>query len=160
MMGVHFITVGKRKEKFCIAACEEYIKRLGAYCKWTESQIPEEKLGQNPSQGEIDKALEKEAKKIVDKIPDNSLVVVLCVEGKQMSSPDLAQLIKGAKDGETRHLVFIVGGSFGLAESVKDRATVKLSMSLMTFPHHIAQVMLLEQVYRGFKILEGSSYHK
>lgn len=160
MLSLQLITVGKLKEKFYIQAREEYVKRLGGYCKLTETVISEEKLPQNPSEGDVSRALDKEAQRILEKIPASATVVVLCVEGKLWDSPQLGQLIEQHKQGETRHLVFVVGGSFGLAEQVKAQGKVKLSMSPMTFPHHLAQVMLLEQIYRGFKINEGSSYHK
>lgn len=160
MLSVHFITVGKVKEKFYLQACEEYFKRLGGYCKLTRTTISEEKLSQNPSQGEVDKALEKEGKEILAKIPDNATVVVMCVEGKPLSSPDLSKFMEQSKQSGKKHLVFVVGGSYGLADMVKAQGQLKLSMSPMTFPHHLAQVMLLEQIYRGFKIEEGSSYHK
>lgn len=160
MLRVHFITVGKLKEKFYQEAREEYIKRLKGYCKWTHHQIGEEKLPSSPSQSEIDKALAKEAKEILGKIPEKSLVVVLCVEGKAMPSEKMAELITQSQLGAEKQVVFVVGGSYGLADSVKAVGSVKLSMSPMTFPHHLAQIMLLEQIYRGFKIQEGSSYHK
>ncbi len=160
MQSIHFITVGKLKEKFYKEAREEYVKRLGAYCKLTETVIAEEKLSQNPSTGEITRALEKEGDKILEKIPSSAKVVVLCVEGKLLDSPELSSLLSEEKQGEARHLVFLIGGSYGIAEKVKQRGNVKLSMSKMTFPHHLAQIMLLEQIYRGFKILEGSPDHK
>ncbi len=160
MYSVHLITVGKLKEKFYLSAKEEYVKRLGGYCKLTVVELPEEKLPQQPSQGEIKGALDKEAKKILEKIPSTAKIVALCVEGKLLDSPQLSQVLETAQQGESKHLVFLIGGSFGLAEQVKARADVKLSLSPMTFPHHLAQIILLEQIYRGFKILEGSAYHK
>ncbi len=160
MQSVHIVTVGKLKEKFYIQACEEYVKRLGAYCKLSQTVIGEEKLSGNPSDMEIEKALDREAEKILGKIPENATIVAMCVEGKGYSSPQLAEWIAHCQHSEQRHLVFVIGGSFGLSQRVKERAKVKLSMSEMTFPHHLAQVMLLEQVYRGFKILEGGAYHK
>ncbi len=160
MIRTHIITVGKLKEKFYKEAVAEYEKRLGGYCKLTKIVVAEEKLPQNPSQTEVDKALSKEAKEIFGKIPENALVVVLCVEGKGMSSPSLAKWMGDGIHTQGKPLVFVVGGSYGLSDLVKQRGNLRLSMSDMTFPHHLAQVMLLEQVYRGFKILEGSSYHK
>ena len=102
----------------------------------------------------------REAAAIRGKIPPNSSLVALCVEGKPHSSEELARLVRTWQDGAARHLVFVIGGSFGLAESLKKEAKVRLSMSPMTFPHHLARVMVLEQIYRAFKINEGSSYHK
>ncbi|MFI3254316.1 MAG: 23S rRNA (pseudouridine(1915)-N(3))-methyltransferase RlmH [Eubacteriales bacterium] len=160
MQSIHFITVGKLKETFYKEARAEYVKRLGAYCKLTETVISEEKLPMNPTEGEIARCLEKEGEKILEKIPSSAKVVVLCVEGKLLDSPEISSLLTGEKQGEARHLVFIIGGSYGIGEKVKQRGNIGLSMSKMTFPHHLAQIMLLEQIYRGFKIEEGSSYHK
>jgi 23S rRNA (pseudouridine1915-N3)-methyltransferase len=152
--------VGKLKEKFYREAVEEYTKRLSAYCKLELVELPEVKLPQSPSQGEIDAALAKEGDAIRAKIPQNSSVVALCVEGKPRSSEELAGLIRTWEHTAAKHLVFVIGGSYGLHPSVKAGAWLKLSMSPMTFPHHLARVMVLEQIYRAFKINEGSSYHK
>lgn len=160
MLSVHLIVVGKMKEKFYIDAADEYRKRLGGYCKFTLTQIPEEKLSQTPSEKEITNALEKEGGQILAKVPENSYFIPLCVEGKPLASDQLAREIDKVAQGSHRHLVFVIGGSFGLSPTVKSRANLRLSMSPMTFPHHLARVMLLEQIYRGFKILEGSPYHK
>ena len=159
MLSVYVICVGKLKEKFYKDACAEYVKRLSAYCKLTVVEIPEAKLSKNPSLGEITAALDKEGDAIRTKIPPNSRVVALCVEGRMRSSEELAHMIP-AQGGRDKHLVFLIGGSCGLHPSIKAEAGVQLSMSPMTFPHHLARVMLLEQIYRSFKIEEGSSYHK
>ena len=160
MMSVYLICVGKLKEKFYLQASEEYLKRLGGYCKMTLLELPEEKLPQNPSQAQIDAALEKEAANIRAKMPANATLITLCVEGKPHSSEELAALVHKFEQSAARHLVFVIGGSFGMAQSLKKEAAVRLSMSPMTFPHHLARVMVLEQIYRAFKINEGSSYHK
>ena len=160
MMNVTLICVGKMKEKFYIEAAAEYVKRLGAYCKLNVVELPEQKLPQNPTQGEIDAALAKEAEAIRAKIPQNSSIVALCIEGKLHSSEELAEVMERWEHSAAKHLVFLIGGSFGMHPSIKKEAWVKLSMSPMTFPHHLARVMLLEQVYRAFKINEGSPYHK
>ena len=159
MLSVYVICVGKLKEKFYKEACAEYVKRLSAYCKLTVVEIPEAKLSKNPSLGEITAALDKEGDAIRTKIPPNSRVVALCVEGRMRSSEELAHMIP-AQGGRDKHLVFLIGGSCGLHPSIKAEAGVQLSMSPMTFPHHLARVMLLEQIYRSFKIEEGASYHK
>ena len=160
MVSVYLICVGKLKEKFYLEACSEYYKRLNGYCKLTLVELPEEKLPQNPSQGQIDAALEKEAAAIRSKIPANSSIIAMCVEGKTRSSEELAKMMAdGASRGES-HLVFLIGGSFGLHPSIKAQAAYRLSMSPMTFPHHLARVMLLEQIYRGYQINAGSRYHK
>lgn len=160
MLSVHLICVGKLKEKFYLGACEEYLKRLSAYCKLTLVELPEEKLPQNPSRAQIDAALEKEGAAIRAKIPANSSLIALCVEGKTKSSEELAGLVRTFEQSAAKHLVFVIGGSYGMHPSVKAEAWVRLSMSPMTFPHHLARVMVLEQIYRAFKINEGSSYHK
>ena len=160
MLSVHIICVGKMKEKFYIGAADEYIKRLSAYCKLAVTELPEEKLPQNPSQSLIDAALAKEGQAIRAKIPSGSELVALCVEGKPYSSEQLARLVQGCELNSAKHLVFLIGGSFGLDPALKQGCRVRLSMSPMTFPHHLARVMLLEQIYRAFKINEGSAYHK
>ena len=160
MVNVTLICVGKMKEKFYIEAAAEYVKRLGAYCKLNVVELPEQKLPQNPTQGEIDAALAKEAEAIRAKMPPSSSLVAMCVEGKMRSSEELAKLVSDWAHSSAKHLVFLIGGSYGLHPSIKAEAWVKLSMSPMTFPHHLARVMLLEQVYRAFKIQEGSGYHK
>ena len=160
MLSVHLICVGKMKEKFYIGACEEYLKRLSAYCKLTVTELPEEKLPQNPSQAQIDAALAREGQAIRSRLPASASIIALCVEGQPQSSEQLAGLMRQWEQHSAKHLVFLIGGSFGLDPSLKKEAWVRLSMSPMTFPHHLARVMLLEQVYRAFKINEGSAYHK
>ena len=160
MLSIHIICVGKMKEPFYIGAAEEYRKRLSAYCKLTITELPEEKLPQSPSQAQIDAALAREGQAIRAKLPANSSLIALCVEGKPHSSEDLAQLVNRWEQTSAKHLVFLIGGSYGLDPTLKKEAWVRLSMSPMTFPHHLARVMLLEQVYRAFKINEGSAYHK
>ena len=160
MVDVTLICVGKMKEKFYIEAAAEYVKRLAGYCKLNIVELPEQKLSQNPSQGEIDAALAKEAEAIRAKIPPSSSIIAMCIEGKMRSSEELAKLVGDWELSSAKHLVFLIGGSFGMHPSIKQEAWVKLSMSPMTFPHHLARVMLLEQIYRAFKIREGSGYHK
>ncbi len=160
MLSVYLICVGKLKEKFYKDACAEYIKRLSPYCKLTLMELPEVKLPQKPSLGEISAALEKEGEAIRAKIPPSSRVVALCVEGRMRSSEELPQMFPVPGRSRDKHMVFVVGGSYGLHPSIKAEANVQLSMSPMTFPHHLARVMLLEQIYRAFKISEGAPYHK
>jgi len=123
-------------------------------------EMPEEKLPQDPSQAQIDAALEKESQAIRAKLPPSTSLVCLCVEGRLRSSEELSALVGTWEHSSAKHLAFVIGGSYGLAERLKGESWVKLSMSPMTFPHHLARVMLLEQLYRAFKIREGSSYHK
>ena len=160
MLSIHLICVGKLKEKFYREAVEEYTKRLSAYCKLNLVELPEVKLPQNPSQGEIQAALDKEGAAIRAKIPQNASVIAMCVEGKTRSSEELAALVRTWEQNAAKHLVFVIGGSYGLHPSIKEEAWVRLSMSPMTFPHHLARVMLLEQIYRAYQILSGSKYHK
>ena len=159
MLSVYLICVGKLKEKFYQDACAEYGKRLSPYCKLTVVEIPEVKLSKKPTLGEITTALSKEGDAIRAKLPPSSRVVALCVEGRMRSSEELAHMLPAAGSRD-KHLVFLIGGSHGLHPSVKAEAQVQLSMSPMTFPHHLARVLLLEQLYRAFKINEGSAYHK
>ena len=160
MLDVHILCVGKLKEKFYTEAAAEYVKRLGGYCRLTLTELPEERLPKSPSRAQINAALEKEAAAVRAKLPPNSSLVALCVEGKLCSSEELAKLVSDWSLSSAKHLVFLIGSSYGLHPSLKAQAWVKLSMSPMTFPHHLARVMLLEQVYRAFKINEGSDYHK
>ena len=157
---IHIICVGKLKEKFYIDGAAEYIKRLGAYCRFQLTELPEERLPQNPSRAQIDAALEKEARSVEEKLPRGGAVIALCVEGELLSSEQLARRLDQWTAGGTNTLVFLIGSSYGMAPSLKARARLRLSMSPMTFPHHLARVMLLEQIYRCFKIGEGSGYHK
>ncbi|MCU6703278.1 Ribosomal RNA large subunit methyltransferase H [uncultured Clostridium sp.] len=160
MLSIYLVCVGRLKERFYQDACAEYLKRLSPYCKLTLLELPEERLPQTPSQGQIDAALEKEGQAIRSKLPPNTSLVCLCVEGRLRSSEELASLVQTWEHNSAKHLAFVIGGSFGLAESLKAEAWVRLSMSPMTFPHHLARVMVLEQLYRAFKINEGSNYHK
>ena len=160
MLSVKLICVGKMKEKFYLDAFAEYQKRLQGYCRLELGEPPEQRLGENPSEREIASALEREAQEILKAVPPDAYLVALCVEGKQMPSEGMAELIAARENSGRPKLCFAIGGSYGLAPSVKNRADRRLSMSQMTFPHHLARVMLIEQLYRGFKIREGSHYHK
>lgn len=160
MLAVKFICVGRMREKFYIDAFSEYTKRLQSMCKFEIMEPAEQRLSENPSDKEIKSALEREAQDILKAIPNDAYVVAMCVEGKQMPSEGMGELIAARENSGKPKLCFVIGGSFGLADSVKARADMKLSMSKMTFPHHLARVMLVEQLYRGFKINEGSRYHK
>lgn len=159
MIKCRIIAMGSLKEKFFKDACGEYIKRLSRFCDLDICEIEPQKLPEKPSLGEIENALNKEAELINKKIPQNSLVISLCVEGKQMSSEKLAEKIKEVS-AVGRGLCFIIGSSHGLADEVKKNSDLKLSLSEMTFPHKLFRVMLLEQIYRGFMINSGSEYHK
>ncbi len=160
MQKVTILCVGKMKEKFYIDAAAEYVKRLSRHCKLEIIELPEQRLSENPAQGEIDAALAKEAAAINEKLPKGGAVIAMCIEGKLLSSEDLAgRISRFAVEGKSQ-LTFLIGGSVGLHPSLKEQADLRLSMSPMTFPHHLARVMLLEQIYRGYQIAEGSRYHK
>ena len=148
------------KEKYYTDAFAEYKKRLGAFCRFEVEELTEQRLSENPSEKEIAAALDKEAAEIEKRIPAGAAVIAMCVEGREMSSPALAKQLQGWTNAGKSRLCFIVGGSCGLSEKIKARADLRLSVSPMTFPHHLFRVMLAEQIYRAFTILEGSRYHK
>lgn len=160
MMSVKLICVGKMKEKHYIEAFAEYNKRLAAYCKFETVELNEERVSENPSMKEIQNCLDKEALMIEKQIPKGAYVIAMCVEAKNISSEKLAEVFETKAAQGVSKLCFVVGGSHGLAEDFKKKADFKLSMSSMTFPHHLARVMLAEQIYRAFTINEGSKYHK
>ena len=156
MQKVSIVCVGKLKEKFYADAAAEYAKRLSRFCKLDIVELNEERLPEDPSPAQIEAALSREADTIRAKLPPAAMAVALCVEGKQRFSEELARLMADS----VSHLVFLIGGSFGLHPSIKELAAVRLSMSPMTFPHHLARVMLLEQIYRAYQINAGTKYHK
>lgn len=160
LLTVKFICVGKMRERFYMDAFEEYSKRLSAYCRFSCDELAEQRLPEHPSQAEIDAALAREAVEIEKHIPSDAYVVALCVEGTEVPSEGLAKMITERENSGKSKLCFLIGGSFGLAYCIKNRSDLRLSMSKMTFPHHLARVILAEQVYRGYKIKEGSRYHK
>ena len=156
MQRVMVVCVGRLKERFYIEAAAEYCKRLSRCCKLELVELPEQRLPENPAPAEIERALAREAEAIRSRLPAGAAVAALCVEGKLRSSEELAGLLAREEAG----LAFVIGGSCGLHPSVKALAKERLSMSPMTFPHHLARVMLLEQIYRGFQIRGGGKYHK
>lgn len=160
MLNIKFICVGKLRERFYIDAFNEYARRLSAYCKFECAELNETKLGDKPSDKEIENALVRESADIEKAIPKDAYVIAMCVGAKQLKSEELAQKINSLALSGRGKICFIIGGSFGMAESVKQRADMCLGMSEMTFPHHLARVMLTEQIYRSFKIIGGSRYHK
>lgn len=160
MLKVRLICVGKLKEKFYIDAVAEYAKRLGAYCKFEIVELAEQKLSDAPSPKEIAAALDREAVEIEKSILKDAYVIAMCVGAKQLKSEELAQKLDALVISGKGAVCFIIGGSYGMSEGIKKRADMRLGMSEMTFPHHLARVMLTEQIYRSFKINEGSRYHK
>ena len=160
MLTVNVICVGKLKEKFYLAAVEEYSKRLSRSCKLNLLELPEERLPETPSDAQIEAALRKEFQLIQSKLPKGGVVIAMCIEGKTLSSAALAKKFNDWAVGGASQLTFLIGSSFGLHPETKALADFKLSMSPMTFPHHLARVMLLEQIYRAFQIQQGTKYHK
>lgn len=160
MLTVSIVCIGKLKEKYWRNAYDEYVKRLSAFCKLQLIELDETRIGDKPSQKEIDLVVEKEGEKILAKIPTGAMVAALCIEGKQFSSEELARFVAEQPNKGVSHIVFIIGGSYGLSPAVKGRADVKLSFSKMTFPHQLFRVLLTEQIYRAFQINKGSPYHK
>lgn len=148
------------KEKYFLDAFSEYEKRLSPFCRLETVEIEQEKLPDKPSEKEISKALETEADRIISKIPAGSCVIPMCIEGKQLPSEKFAKYIAERSAGGTNTFTFIIGGSCGLSERVKQKADLKLSMSEMTFPHRLARIMLAEQLYRAFAINNNRKYHK
>ena len=160
MFEITLITVGKLKEKFYISAADEYEKRMKGYCQFRILELPEHKLPDNPFPAQITAGLNKEAELIMQKIPKGAWLCVLTPEGKLLSSEALADKMAQIKGAGKSSACFLIGSSFGIADSVKNAADFKLSMSPMTFPHHLARVMVLEQLYRAEAIQAGSKYHK
>lgn len=159
-MNLTLICTGKLKEDYLRSACAEYAKRLQGFCSFRPEELEAEKLPEEPSEAEIGAALEKEGKRILGKIPRNAYTVALCIEGKQLSSNELAQTLERIPNDGFGAAAFIIGSSYGLSDKVKEAAQLKLSMSKMTFPHQLARVMLLEQIYRAYTIINNRKYHK
>lgn len=160
MFEITLIAMGKLKEKFYLSAAAEYEKRMKGYCQFRLIELPEVRLPDEPSSAEIAAGLEKEAELIFSKIPKGSWFCVFTPEGKLLSSEQLATKLKDIKLSGKSSACFLIGSSFGMSPKVKERADFKLSMSPMTFPHHLARVMVLEQLYRAEAIQAGSKYHK
>ena len=160
MFSITLIAMGKLKEKFYLSAAAEYEKRLSGYCEFKLLELPEVRLPDNPSPAEIQAGLEKEAELIFSKIPKGAWFCVLTPEGKLLSSEALAAKIGEVKRSGKSSACFLIGSSFGMSPRVKEKADFKLSMSPMTFPHHLARIMVLEQLYRAESIQAGSKYHK
>ena len=160
MLNVRVICVGKLGEKFWKQACDEYEKRLCGYCKLEVIELPEQRLPDAPSAGQMEAALKKESQLIEAKIPVGALVLAMCVEGKTLSSEAFADWLDRKMVSGASKLAILIGGSCGMDAALKDRADLKLSMSPMTFPHHLARVMVLEQLYRALNINAGGKYHK
>ena len=160
MFEITLITMGKLKEKFYISAAAEYAKRLSGNCRFHLLELPECRLPEDPSPAEIAAGLEKEAEDILSRIPKGAWFCVFTPEGKELSSEAFAKKLGDVKLSGKSSVCFLIGSSFGMAPRVKERADFKLSMGPMTFPHHLARIMVLEQLYRAEAIQAGSRYHK
>ncbi len=160
MQKITVLCVGKLKERFYQEAAAEYVKRLGRHCKLDVVELPESRLPEDPSPGEIQRALAAEAAAIREKLPRGGAVIALCIEGKPCSSVELSRRMQELAVSGKSQLTFLIGGSVGLAEDLKRQADWRLSMSPMTFPHHLARIMLLKQIYRACQIAAGTKYHK
>lgn len=160
MQKVSVICIGKLKEKFYTQATAEYAKRLSRFCKLEILELPESRLSDSPSPAEISQALAAEAALIEAKLPKGGALIAMCIEGEELSSPQLAEKMRQFALSGVSNLTFLIGGSVGLSPAIKAQADFRLSMSPMTFPHHLARVMLLEQIYRAYQINAGTKYHK
>lgn len=160
MQRVTVLCVGKLKEKFYLEAATEYVKRLQRFCKLELVELPESRLPESPSPAEVQRALAAEAVAIRERLPKGGAVIALCIEGKPCSSVELSRRMEELAVAGKTQLTFLIGGSVGLDESLKQQADWRLSMSPMTFPHHLARIMLLEQIYRAYQISAGTKYHK
>lgn len=160
MLNVTILAVGKIKEKFLSDAIDEYSKRLGRYCRLEIIRVKDDPTPDNPTDKERDIVLKREGERLIEKIPKGAYIIPLCIEGKQKSSKEFAKIMSDIPSGGKSEVVFIIGGSMGLWDRIKDMADIKLSFSKMTFPHQLMCVILLEQLYRAFNISGGGKYHK
>ena len=159
MLTVNLICIGRLKEKYWRDACEEYEKRLGAFCKFSIVELPESRIPDQPSQASILGALGEEGEKILSRCK-SGVIIPLCIEGEEISSQGLAQKIQQFSVNGISSLSFVIGSSYGLADKVKQAGAFRLSMSPMTFPHQLARVMVCEQIYRAFQLINHGKYHK
>lgn len=161
MIRINIICIGKIKEKYFTDAISEYAKRLTAFCKFAVVELAEEKIrNNNPNEAEISEVIEAEGERILKKIGAGDYAVAMCIEGKQLSSEELSAMLDNAAITGKSTVDFIIGGSYGLSNKVKNRADFKLSMSKMTFPHQMARMVLSEQIYRALEISTNGKYHK
>lgn len=160
MVNLTVLCVGRLKERWWRDACDEYIKRLSAFCRAEVVEVEEERAPENPSPAQLQQVITAEGKRLLGKIPADAAVIALCIEGKELSSPQLAEKLEALAVSGINRAVLVIGGSWGLSDEVKARARIRLSMSPMTFPHQLARVMVLEQLYRAAQIQTGGRYHK
>lgn len=161
MLTVNIVCIGRLKEAYWRDACAEYVKRLGAFCKISVVELPESRLPEKPSVGEISAALSAEAKQMKPYLEQKgAFSIAMCIEGGQLTSEELSKRFEEAAVGGSSTLNFLIGSSFGLDPQIKKSCRMRLSMSKMTFPHQLARVMVLEQIYRALSISAGGKYHK
>lgn len=160
MVEISLICIGKNKEKYFQEAAAEYIKRLSGSCRVSVIEVPEHRLPAAPSEKEIESALSDEANRIKSFLKKDQYIISLCIEGKRFDSSAFAEELKSVFLSGRSRLAFIIGGSYGLSDLIKNCSDLRLSMSDMTLPHHLARVVLLEQIYRAFTIIEGTKYNK
>lgn len=159
-MKISLLTVGKIKEKFYTQAIDEFSKRLGRYCKLEIIEVADEKTPDNASAAVDAQIRQKEGERLFRYIREDAYVIALAIDGRMLSSEELAKKLEMLGVSGTSHIQFIIGGSLGLSPQVLDRANERLSFSKMTFPHQLMRVILLEQIYRGYRIMTGAPYHK
>lgn len=159
-MKITVLCVGKVKEKFYRDAIDEFSKRLSRYCKMEILEVADEKTQEQASEVEIRLVKEKEGERILKNIKEDAYVITLCIDGKQLDSEELSAKMEKLGVQGVSHIYFVIGGSLGLADEVIKRADFKLSFSKMTFPHQLMRVILLEQIYRGYRIMNNEPYHK
>ncbi|MDN3956712.1 23S rRNA (pseudouridine(1915)-N(3))-methyltransferase RlmH [Sporolactobacillus laevolacticus] len=159
-MNITILTVGKLKEKYFIQGIGEYAKRLGPYAKVTIIEVPDEKAPENLSAAEVEQVKQAEGERLLKKLPANAFVIALAIKGKQMPSEDFAEKIRELATYGHSDIAFIIGGSNGLSDEVLRHADFQLSFSKFTFPHQLMRLILIEQIYRAFKIMRGEPYHK
>lgn len=159
-MNIKIIAVGKIKEKYIQEGIKEFSKRLSRYCTLDIIEIDDEKAPENLSEKEMEIVKKKEGERVLSKIPQNSFIISLEIMGKQLSSEELSKKIDDLMVNGVNDICFIIGGSLGLSEEITNKSNFKLSFSKMTFPHQLMRLILLEQVYRGFRIMKGEPYHK
>ena len=160
MLTVNIICIGKLKETYWREACAEYQKRLSAFCRLQIIELSEVRTPAEPSAAQIAQVIEREGEQILAKLPSAGVVVPLCIEGKELSSEALSEFLQQAPLRGKSEVSFLIGGSYGLSDAAKAQGEIRLSMSRMTFPHQLARVMLLEQLYRAFQIAGHGKYHK
>ena len=159
MLNIKFLTTGNLKETYWRDALGEYSKRLGGLCRFSCVEFKEVRLSDNPSQAEIDAALESEGEKILAEFSPRAYKIALCVEGKQLSSEELAAKLEQVS-AVSSDMIFVIGSSYGLSPRVKQACDLRLSVSKLTFPHQLMRVLLAEAVYRALNIVKGTKYHK